>query len=217
MGWLKYVVAGVGGAIVGGPVGAAAAIGVVKGVSAIKDTIDDDDAKKRQIASNKQKIVTQMVNIQEKRETILAKEQERKTAVKKQVQTATIARNKVVMDNAIQDSEQNEQLVIALFAIGFAASNVDGHISKDELLQLAQFIKSIHSQNLSVSIHQKVQQYKKSPPSLHEAWDEINRLSNPDYEYFRRLINLIINADGGIPTNEEVKFLNDYNKLVAQK
>ena len=217
MGWLKYVVAGVGGAIVGGPVGATAAVLAVKGVSAIKDTINDDDEKKEQIASNHKKNVTEIVDIQEKREKILAKDQARKTEIKKQGQTATIARSKAVRDNTIQDSEQNAQLAIALFAVGFAASHIDGHVSNDEMRELAQFINTIHSERLSASVLQKVQQYKKTPPSLRDAWGEINLLSNPDYELFKKLIKLIINADGGTPTKEEVNFLNDYEKLVAQK
>ena len=68
MGWLKYVVAGVGGAIVGGPLGAAAAIGVVKGASALMETAEDDEAKKSEIASEHKESVTEIVNIQEKRE-----------------------------------------------------------------------------------------------------------------------------------------------------
>ena len=152
MGWLKYVVAGVGGAIVGGPLGAAAAIGVVKGASALMETAEDDEAKKSQIASEHKESVTEIVNIQEKREKILAKDNERKQIVKKHTQKAQKEFKSAVKNNAKQDFEQNAQLAIALFAVGFAASSVDGNMSKDEMRELGQFIHGVHSEKLPAGV-----------------------------------------------------------------
>lgn len=214
MGWLKYVVAGVGGAIVGGPLGAAAAIGVVKGASALMETAEDDEAKKSQIASEHKESVTEIVNIQEKREKILAKDNERKQIVKKHTQKAQKEFKSAVKNNAKQDFEQNAQLAIALFAVGFAASSVDGNMSKDEMRELGQFIHGVHSENLPAGVIQKVQKYKTTPPTMKEAFEEIKRLAEPDYALFRKLINLIINADGGTPTPEEKKLLKEYDNYV---
>lgn len=214
MGWLKYVVAGVGGAIVGGPLGAAAAIGVVKGASALMETAEDDEAKKSQIASEHKESVTEIVNIQEKREKILAKDKERKQTVKKHTQKAQKEFKSAVKNNAKQDFEQNAQLAIALFAVGFAASSVDGNMSKDEMRELGQFIHGVHSEKLPAGVIQKVQKYKSAPPTMKEAFEEIKRLAEPDYALFRKLINLIINADGGTPTPEEKKLLKEYDNYV---
>ena len=214
MGWLKYVVAGVGGAIVGGPLGAAAAIGVVKGASALMETAEDDEAKKSEIASEHKESVTEIVNIQEKREKLLAKDKERKQTVKKHTQKAQKEFKSAVKNNAKQDFEQNAQLAIALFAVGFAASSIDGNMSKDELRELGQFIHGVHSEKLPAAVIQKVQKYKSTPPTLKEAFEEISRLAEPDYALFRKLINLIINADGGTPTPEEKKLLKEYDNYV---
>ena len=214
MGWLKYVVAGVGGAIVGGPLGAAAAIGVVKGASALMETAEDDEAKKSEIASEHKESVTEIVNIQEKREKLLAKDKERKQTVKKHTQKAQKEFNSAVKNNAKQDFEQNAQLAIALFAVGFAASSIDGNMSKDEMRELGQFIHGVHSEKLPAAVIQKVQKYKSTPPTLKEAFEEISRLAEPDYALFRKLINLIINADGGTPTPEEKKLLKEYDNYV---
>lgn len=214
MGWLKYVVAGVGGAIVGGPLGAAAAIGVVKGASALMETAEDDEAKKSEIASEHKESVTEIVNIQEKREKLLAKDKERKQTVKKHTQKAQKEFKSAVKNNAKQDFEQNAQLAIALFAVGFAASSIDGNMSKDEMRELGQFIHGVHSEKLPAAVIQKVQKYKSTPPTLKEAFEEISRLAEPDYALFRKLINLIINADGGTPTPEEKKLLKEYDDYV---
>lgn len=214
MGWLKYVVAGVGGAIVGGPLGAAAAIGVVKGASALMETAEDDEAKKSEIASEHKESVTEIVNIQEKREKLLAKDKERKQTVKKHTQKAQKEFKSAVKNNAKQDFEQNAQLAIALFAVGFAASSIDGNMSKDEMRELGQFIHGVHSEKLPAAVIQKVQKYKSTPPTLKEAFEEISRLAEPDYALFRKLINLIINADGGTPTPEEKKLLKEYDNYV---
>ena len=214
MGWLKYVVAGVGGAIVGGPIGAAAAIGVVKGASALMEAAEDDEAKKSEIASEHKESVTEIVNIQEKREKLLAKDKERKQTVRKQSKQAQTEFKIAVKDNAKQDFEQNAQLAIALFAVGFAASSVDGNMSKDEMRELGQFIHGVHSEKLPAAVIQKVQKYKSTPPTMKEAFEEIKRLAEPDYALFRKLINLIINADGGTPTPEEKKLLKEYDSYV---
>jgi hypothetical protein len=221
MGWLKYVVAGVGGAIVGGPLGAAAAIGVVKGASVLMDTSEDDEAKKNQIASKHKKNVTEIVDIQEKREKLLAKDKERKQTVQKHTQKAQQEFKSAVINNAQQNREQNAQLVIALFAVGLAAAEADGHISLDEQRELQQFIHQISSRNypggkLPVAVVQKVEMFKSFKLSMEDAFSEIKRLEKPDFALFRRLIELIINADGGDPTSEETNLLKEYDKLVRK-
>ena len=214
MGWLKYVVAGVGGAVVGGPLGAAAAIGVVKGASSIMKQGEDDEKKRQQISSEHQEAVTEIISIQEKREKLLAQDNERKQAVKEETQKAQKEFKNAVDNNSKQDFEQNAQLAIALFAVGFAASSVDGNMSKDEMRELGQFIKSLQSEKLPAAVFQKVQKYKSHPPTLQEAFEEINRLAVPDYKLFRNLICLIINADGGTPTDEEKQLLEEYDNTV---
>ena len=212
--WLKYVVAGVGGAIVGGPLGAAAAIGVVKGASVLMETAEDDEKKKSQIASEHNESVTEIIKIQEKREKLLAQDEERKQTVKNQIKQAQTEFKIAIKDNAEQDIEQNAQLAIALFAVGFAASSIDWNMSKDEMRELGQFIHGVHSEKLPAAVIQKVQKYKSTPPTLKEAFEDISRLAEPDYALFRKLINLIINADGGTPTPEEKKLLKEYDNYV---
>ena len=80
--------------------------------------------------------------------------------------------------------------------------------------ELGQFIHGVHSEKLPAAVIQKVQKYKSTPPTLKEAFEEISRLAEPDYALFRKLINLIINADGGTPTPEEKKLLKEYDNYV---
>ena len=134
--------------------------------------------------------------------------------IKKHTQKAQKEFKSAVKNNAKQDFEQNAQLAIALFAVGFAASSIDGNMSKDEMRELGQFIHGVHSEKLPAAVIQKVQKYKSTPPTLKEAFEEISRLAEPDYALFRKLINLIINADGGTPTPEEKKLLKEYDNYV---
>ena len=185
------------------------------------ETAEDDEAKKSQIASEHKESVTEIVNIQEKREKILAKDNERKQTVKKHTQVAQKEFKSAVENNAQKVFEQNAQLVIALFAVGLAAAKVDGHISRDEVRELQQFIHQISSKNypggkLPVAVVEKVQMFKNTPPTINGAFEEIKRIEKPDYALFRRLIELIINADGGTSTPEEKNLLKEYDKLVQK-
>ena len=185
------------------------------------ETAEDDEAKKNQVASKHKQNVTEIVDIQEKREKLLAKDKERKQTVKKHTQIAQKEFKSAVENNAQQIFEQNAQLVIALFAVGLAAAKVDGHISRDEVRELQQFIHQISSKNypggkLPVAVVEKVQMFKNAPPTINGAFEEIKRLEKPDYALFRRLIELIINADGGTSTPEEKNLLKNYDKLVQK-
>jgi hypothetical protein len=215
MGWLKYVVAGVGGAIVGGPVGAAAALGAVKVASSVKKTVDDDAAKQEKIQREHMQSLEKAKKDQERRDKSQEEERLREEEILRHVQQAAKEYHAAEKEKNILDFEQTAQLLIAQFAIGIAASHIDGHMSKDEMNELAQFINGNHSEKLPAGVIQKVQTYQSSPPSLQEAMEEINRLANPDYEYFRKLIELIVNADGGTPTEEEINFLKDYDNCVS--
>ena len=215
MGWLKYVVAGAAGALVGGPVGAVAAVGVVKGASSIKKTMDDDKEKQEKIQREHEKTLAKTQIDQTRRDLALEEERQRAEEMARRNQQAAKERQAAEEEKRKLELEQKTQLLIAQFAIGFAASHIDGTISKDEMNELAQFIKSSHENNMPTGVIQKVKEFQVNPPSLKDAWAEINRLANPDYAFFRKLIELIINADGGTPKDEEIQFLKEFDYLAS--
>ena len=215
MGFWKVLGGAAAGFLVGGPVGAI--IGGAAGAGAsIAKGVKDDNEKKEEIRNSAYNAEREIARMQEEREetqkALKLKSEKAKKRYEKMEKEYLEVRAEINND----DPELNVQFLIASSALGFAAANADGSISKDELRELAKFIYNLNPGKLPVSLAEKIAQYKNNPPKIKDAIKEINRLPGADYSLFRNELKLIISADG-TPNEAEQELLKQFDHLTSQE
>lgn len=212
MGWGKTLLAGIGGFVVAGPVGAAAAAAAVAGAQKLAENKDKEE-KRQQEASHNSNVRDELMKqrqarIQQQKENAAKKTRQEQAQLGQAREAATEAAAKA---NAAKD-----QLIIASYAIGAAAASVDGEMTKEEKVELLLFIKEQFGTNLSENVKAKIQEYEENPPKFMKAKKEIEKCQNADPAIFRTLIEQIVHSDNDVST-EEQDFLNKWDHFFPAK
>ena len=208
MGWGKTFLAGLGGFVVGGPVGAALAAGAVHAGSKIIEASKEDekvDSEKRNNDTKRDELMRQR---EQRLEARKAKEQEEKRRLQEERQKAEDEVNNAVA--------QKEQFLVALLAVGIATASVDGPISADEKHELDEALKMAAGNELPAKVQARYEQYLKQPPTFMQAKKEVCKLDNPDNKLFRTLVESIVHSDNEV-SEEEEDFLEKWNYFFPEK
>jgi hypothetical protein len=93
---------------------------------------------------------------------------------------------------------------LALFALGVAVANLDGHIGDEEKRELEEFIAGAMSSSLPKAVLDAIRELYNYPPTVDSALEYIKKAEVP-LEVVEDLIELIIEADDTM-TEEEQEF-----------
>lgn len=212
MGWGKTLLAGIGGFVVAGPVGAAAAAAAVAGAQKLAENKDKEEKRQQEASHNsnaRDELMKQrQARIQQQKENAAKKTRQEQAQLGQAREAATEAAAKA---NAAKD-----QLIIASYAIGAAAASVDGEMTKEEKVELLLFIKEQFGTNLSENVKAKIQEYEENPPKFMKAKKEIEKCQNADPAIFRTLIEHIVHSDNDVSA-EEQDFLNKWDHFFPAK
>ncbi|MBQ4480378.1 MAG: hypothetical protein II943_07045 [Victivallales bacterium] len=202
--------AGIGGFLIGGPLGAAAAAGAVGGYEKKQENEKQAAAANRDAQINKES----HEKIQEHHQRRLAAQKKREEQEKRQLVELDAqykADIKLTSERAAQAAAQRDQLLIATLAIGIAAGTVDGALSSDESGELHDLLDSLRGdQQFSPAVQAKMHEFEAKPPTFMKAKKEVDKVQNADLSFFRRLIICITRSDNET-SPEEVDFLEKWD------
>jgi hypothetical protein len=116
----------------------------------------------------------------------------------------------------LEDDKAFFNYIIALSAVGIAVANVDGEISKEEELEINEFIGGIASSYYPDFVKKSIQNIKDNPPTFNEALVHLEKVDISSFESIRNLIEVIILADEQIYEDEKV-FLKSFDFFVNEK
>lgn len=97
-----------------------------------------------------------------------------------------------------------DKKLVAMYAVGLATANADGHICEEEREELDSFVGGILSGHYPLHIKNTVTKLTKNPPTLDQALDFARKAQLPKRD-IDDIIDLIINADG-VVEEEEIQF-----------
>lgn len=205
MGWGKTLLAGVGGFIVGGPVGAALAAGAVAAGSKVVDAYNKDMENEKKNTEEASKNEQMLKTLEDERQ---------KRTVKETAPTPTPTKQKKRIK--YESIKINDQLIIACAAMGMATATCDGAISSDESGELMLFLKELNgNQEFSPSVKARVDEYYANPPKFMKAKKEVDKVEGVDKKLFRALIEAIIHSDNEV-SPEEVDFLEKWDTFYPE-
>lgn len=98
------------------------------------------------------------------------------------------------------------QLLIALFAVGIAAANVNGKASQEKIDTLEEFITGSLFLSIPPHIKKEIDKLKFIQPNFNTAREYVKKIDNPDIKLFESIIEFISESDGKA-TEEERAFL----------
>jgi hypothetical protein len=116
--------------------------------------------------------------------------------------------------DGIDDDKTYFQLLLALFAMGMAAANVNRKVSAEKLNDLEEFVGGISHSSLPNHIRQEIKQLKNNPPNFNTAMEYMKKLKNPDLSLFEAIISFMSENDGKV-TNEGRAFLEAFKSKRA--
>ena len=116
----------------------------------------------------------------------------------------------------LEDDKAFFNYIIALSAVGIAVANVDGKISKEEELEINEFIGGIASSYYPDFVKKSIQNIKDNPPTFNEALVHLEKVDISSFGSIRNLIEVIILADEQIYEDEKV-FLKSFDFYVNEK
>lgn len=196
MGWGKTLLAGVGGFIVAGPVGAAVAAGAVAAGSKMMEAKKEEENTSQQAANNEQSREQLMQQRAKRLEAQKQKEAEENRRLE--------AERKKAEAEAAKASAEREQFLIAFIAVGIATASVDGDMSAEEKHELLEVLNAIKGEGeLPDKVQKQLKVYEENPPTFMQAKKEVCKLENPDTKFFRSLIESIIHSDNDVSEEEE--------------
>lgn len=114
----------------------------------------------------------------------------------------------------LHDDKSYFQLLIALFAVGMATANADGHISDEERADLEEFVAGIGHSYLPQHVKTIITRLKNYPPTFTTAMKHVSKLENVDLSLFESVIEVVSASDGKV-TEEETALLSAFRKAAA--
>ena len=114
----------------------------------------------------------------------------------------------------LQDTTKIYDYFIAMHAIGIAAANADGYISKEESQEIEEFVCGVMSCNFPDSVKSQIQNLTDNPPSLQTAYAFLKNtgLTEKGWNDIDDLIEIVINADD-YKDEKETAFREAWNTL----
>lgn len=217
MGWGKTFLAGLGGFVVAGPVGAAIAAGAAHAGSKIMQA--NEEAKKEE-----ERTSAQAASNDQSREKLMQMRAKRLEAQKKKEEDENLRieneRKKAEAEAALAKAKANaerEQLLIAFIAVGVATASVDGAMSAEEKHELMEVLDAIKGEEeLPAAVEKQLKLYEEKAPTFMQAKKEVCKLENPDTKMFRSLIENIIHSDNEVSPEEE-DFLDKWDYYFPEK
>ncbi len=210
MGWGKTLAAGIGGFLIGGPVGAAIAASSVAAYGKHQENEEIREATNRE-AGHKEDSHKQ---IKESHDQRLKAQKEREEAEKREFASLEQQQKddaKRASERVAQAAAQRDQLMIACLAVGMAAGTVDGALSADESGELHDLLNSLRGdEEFSQAVQVKMHEYEEKPPTFMKAKKEVDKVQNADLRFFRKLIVCIIRSDNETSL-EEIDFLEKWD------
>ncbi len=105
-------------------------------------------------------------------------------------------------------------LVIALFAVGMTTADSNGKPSRDQILQIEEFVVGVAHSDFPPYAKGIMTKMKNSPPTFNEAMRYVNRLDNIDNNLFESVIE-VVSATDGTPSKKERAVLDAFRMAVA--
>ena len=213
MGWGKTLLAGLGGLVVGGPVGAAIAAGAAHAGSKIMEAKKEAQHEKEKVDDEVLKTAKAKEDLESRRAKLLQERVEAEAAEERRLQEE---REKAEVE-AAEANAQREQLLIAMLAVGMAAGSVDGPMPADSRYELEQAMDMVkESGEFPAAVLAKQEEYNAKAPTFMKAKKEVEKLQNPDLRLFRALIDNILHSDGVISPKEK-DFLEKWNHFFPEE
>ncbi|MBS0349131.1 MAG: TerB family tellurite resistance protein [Proteobacteria bacterium] len=107
-----------------------------------------------------------------------------------------------------------DKTVLALYAIGLATANADGHISKDELDEIDAFVSGWASEILPQHIREAINELREAPPTLAHAV-AFAREANLKKADVQDVMDIVSLADGTICEYEK-KFIAQWEQMAKE-
>lgn len=107
-----------------------------------------------------------------------------------------------------------DKTVLALYAIGLATANADGHISKDELDEIDTFVSGCAAGILPQHVRQAIKELREAPPTLERAI-AFAREANLKKNDVQDVMDIVALADGTICVHEK-KFITQWKKMAKE-
>lgn len=114
----------------------------------------------------------------------------------------------------LSDAKSYFRLLTALFAVGMATANADGHISDEELVDIEEFCAGIGHSNLPTHVKDDITKFKTNPPSFATAMEHVSKLENVDLSLFEAVIEVVSASDGKV-SEQELALLSAFRKAAA--
>lgn len=107
-----------------------------------------------------------------------------------------------------------DKTVLALYAIGLATANADGHISKDELDEIDTFVSGCASGILPQHIREAIKELREAPPTLARAIAFAREASLKKSD-IQDVIDIVALADGACGEHEK-RFVAQWKKMAKE-
>ena len=104
-----------------------------------------------------------------------------------------------------KEHKKFEEFIIAAVAVGISVANSDGHITKEERVELEEFILGISQSALPEVIKNNLKDMYKNPPTFNEAMEYVNIIMKESYfkpDIIEDIITLVMDADDKKHPNE---------------
>jgi tellurite resistance protein len=102
----------------------------------------------------------------------------------------------------LQDYQNFDKKLVALYAIGLAVANADGEICEEERDELNQFVAGCMAGQLPAKVVERIAKLTEKPPTLAQALGYAKRATLPKRD-IDDVIDVMIHADGVVNTHEE--------------
>lgn len=96
----------------------------------------------------------------------------------------------------LKTDQEHFTFLIALFAVGMAVANADGHISAEEEREIREFVAGVAELNLPPHVKGQITRLRNQPPSFSTAMRYVAKCDGKSLGVFDDVIEVAISADG---------------------
>ncbi|WP_316675764.1 hypothetical protein [uncultured Tolumonas sp.] len=121
------------------------------------------------------------------------------------------ARHEEKLKQALSETSDLYQAIVAMCAVGVSVAACDGHVSESEKLHIESFISGKASKKLPASVRKEIEDKYRNPPNIKEAF-QIAIDSGLDMEFFDDIIFIVIMADD-IEHEDEIAYAHAWEEL----
>jgi len=118
----------------------------------------------------------------------------------------------------ITSHEKHTKYILALSALGAAMANADGEVTKDEVIEIREFINGAANGHLPQHITKEISKYIANPPSFNKVIDMWSEYST-DINEFKKAETLLISVmeSDGEAHEREIAFLEAFKIKMQEK